>query len=82
MQVKPQTLMVVIQCVAARIKTIDRRLEEEEPDDAAELEQLLVSFDLAAEDLKQAYLDALTKFFRPARLRGDRGVIGGRRKAV
>ena len=62
MQVKPQTLMVVIQCVAAQIKTIDRRLEEEEPDDAAELEQLLVSFDLAAADLKLAYLDALTKF--------------------
>lgn len=62
MQVKPQTLMVAIQYVAAQIKTIDRRLQEEEPDDAAELEQLLVSFDLAAEDLKQAYLDALTKF--------------------
>jgi hypothetical protein len=62
MQVKPQTLMVAIQCVAAQIKTMDRRLQEDAPSDAAELEQLLVSFDLAAADLKSAYQEALNQY--------------------
>ncbi len=61
MQVKPQTLMVSIQCVAAQIKAMDRRLQDEPPD-AAELEQLLVSFDLAAADLKKAYQEAVTQY--------------------
>lgn len=62
MQIKPQTLMVAIQCVAAEIHTIDRQLEDDEPDNAAELEQLLVSFDLAADDLKVAYEEALKQY--------------------
>lgn len=55
MQLKPQTLMVAIQCVAAEIAVMDRQLNEGTPEHAAELEQLLVSFDLAADDLKVAY---------------------------
>jgi hypothetical protein len=62
MELKPQTLMVAIQCVAAEIRAIDRQLEDEEPDNAAELEQLLVTFDLAADDLKTAYEAALRQY--------------------
>ncbi|AEG01824.1 hypothetical protein [Methylomonas methanica] len=62
MQLKPQTLMVAIQCVAAEIKSLDRHLNEEEPPNAGELEQLLVSFDLAADDLKLAYQDLHQKY--------------------
>ena len=62
MQLKPQTLIVAIQCVANEIKLLDRRLNEEEPQNAAELEQLLVSFDLAADDLKMAYQDLLKQY--------------------
>jgi hypothetical protein len=58
MQIKPQTLMVAVQCVAAQIEALDHRLQDE-PSDAAELEQLLVSFDLAAADLKTAYQEAV-----------------------
>lgn len=62
MQIKPQTLMVAIQCVAAEIRLIDKKLEDDEPANAAELEQLLVSFDLAADDLKKAYEIALNQY--------------------
>jgi hypothetical protein len=62
MQIKPQTLMVAIQCVAAETRAIDKQLEDGEPDNAAELEQLLVSFDLAADDLKEAYEEALKQY--------------------
>lgn len=62
MQIKPQTLIVAIQCVAAEIHTIGRQLEDDAPDNAAELEQLLVSFDLAADDLKVAYEEALKQY--------------------
>ncbi len=55
MQLKPQTLMVAIQCIAAEIKAIDKRLDDNDVTNAAELEQLLVTFDLAAADLKTAY---------------------------
>lgn len=62
MQIKPQTLMVAIRCVAAQTKLLDRDLNENNPANAAELEQLLVSLDLAASDLKTAYREALEKF--------------------
>ena len=62
MQLKPQTLMVAIQCVATEIKSLDKRLNEEDAENAAELEQLLVSFDLAADDLMTAYQDALKQY--------------------
>ena len=62
MQIKPQTLMVAIQCVAAESKLVEQQLEDNEPANAAELEQLLVSFDLAAADLKQAYEIAHTQY--------------------
>jgi hypothetical protein len=55
MQLKPQTLVVAIQCVAAEIAGMDRRLNGGDLENAVELEQLLVSFDLAADDLKAAY---------------------------
>lgn len=61
-QLKPQTLMVAIQCVAAETRAIDRQLEEGAPTNAAELEQLLVGFDLAADDLKAAYMEAVGQF--------------------
>jgi hypothetical protein len=62
MQLKPQTLMVAIQCVAAEIAAMDKQLNEENSENAAELEQLLVSFDLAADDLKAAYQTAQEQF--------------------
>jgi len=62
MPLKPQTLMVAIQCVAAEIRVIDQQLKNGEPENAAELEQLLVTFDLAAEDLKNAYEAALNQY--------------------
>lgn len=62
MQIKPQTLMVAIQCIAAEIKLIDKQLEGNEPDNAAELEQLLLTFDLAADDLKVAYEIAFNQY--------------------
>lgn len=52
---KPQTLIVAIQCVASEARSIERQLEEVDADDAADLEQLLLSFDLAIDDLKSAY---------------------------
>lgn len=61
MQLKPQTLMVAIQCVAAQIEALDNRLHGESSN-AAELEQLLVSFDLAAADLKTAYQEAVKAY--------------------
>lgn len=62
MQVKPQTLMVAIQSVAAQLKAMDRQLQEDEPSNAAELEQLLVSYEVAAADLEKAYREALTQY--------------------
>lgn len=62
MHIKPQTLMVSIQCVAAEIEAIEKQLEDGEPENAAELEQLLVTFDLAADDLKTAYENAQKKY--------------------
>ncbi len=55
MNLKPQTLMVAIQCVAARPRELDAQLQNDDPQNAAELEQLLVGYDLAADDLKKAY---------------------------
>ena len=46
----------------AEIKAIDKQLEDSEPDNAAELEQLLVTFDLAADDLRIAYEAALSQY--------------------
>jgi hypothetical protein len=58
MNLKPQSLIVAIQCVAAQTKLLDDQLDEGQLADAAGIEQLLVSFDLAAEDLKNAYQTA------------------------
>lgn len=53
MEIKPQTLIVAIQCVAAEIKRLDAQLENDEAENPVELEQLLVTFDLAADNLKK-----------------------------
>ncbi len=62
MELKPQSLMVAIQCVAAQVRSLDDRLERDEPANAEELEQLLVSFDVAAADLRAAYEEALQRY--------------------
>ena len=66
MQIKPQTLMIAIQCVAVQTRVLDQRLQSDKPGDdpdvKADLEQTLLSFDLAAEDLKTAYSVASTHF--------------------
>ena len=62
MELKPQTLAVAIQCVSAVTKLLDERLGEDRSAAAAELEQLLVSFDLAEIDLKAAYQLALARY--------------------
>jgi hypothetical protein len=62
MELKPQTLMVAIQCVAAQVRLLDDRLQRDESSNAEELEQLLVSFDVAAADLRAAYEQALQRY--------------------
>jgi predicted helicase len=62
MQIKPQTLMVSIQSVAAQIKSMDRQLQECESSNAAALEQILLSYEVAAADLEKAYREALTQY--------------------
>ena len=58
MNLKPQTLMVAIQCVAARTRELDAQLQNDDPQNAAELEQLLVGYDLAADDMDSLILTA------------------------
>ena len=55
MKIQPQTIMVAIQCVNSEIKSLDEKLEKGDADNPAELEQLLVSYDLAANDLQVMY---------------------------
>ena len=62
MELKAQTLAVAIQCVSAVTKILDERLGDDQSKAAAELEQLLVSFDLAELDLKAAYQLALNQY--------------------
>lgn len=61
MVVKPQTLMVAIQCVAIRTQQLAKVLDGEDRK-GAEIEQLLVAYDLAAEELRGAYEEALVQF--------------------
>lgn len=37
-------------------------MQNDDPENAAELEQLLVGYDLAADDLKNAYEEALAQY--------------------
>jgi len=55
MTLKPQTLSVAIQCIAARTRQLADRTDGDNSRNAAEIEQLLVVYDLAAEELKAAY---------------------------
>jgi len=59
---KAQTLMVAIQCVASEIKSLDAKLESGQIEDEAETEQVLLNWDLALVDLKEAYEIALEKY--------------------
>lgn len=49
------TLMVSIQAVQKQIEYFERLLESETVRDKAEIQELLLSYDHAAEDLKEAY---------------------------
>ena len=62
MELKPQSLMVAIQCVAAQIRQLDEQLQGGEAPHPEELEQLLVTFDIASDDLKSAYEEALQRY--------------------
>jgi hypothetical protein len=62
MELKPQTLAIAIQCVSTIIKILDERLGDDQSEAAADLEQRLVSFDLAEMDLKAAYELATVKY--------------------
>ena len=62
MQIKPQTIAVAIQCVAAEIKRLANELDNDQAANPAETEQLLLTFDLAAADLKKAYEVALEHY--------------------
>jgi hypothetical protein len=62
MQIKPQTIAVAIQCVAAETRRIAEELDNDQVANPAETEQLLLTFDLAAADLKKAYEVALEQY--------------------
>ena len=62
MQIKPQTIAIAIQCVAAETKRLTKQLDHDEVGNPAEIEQLLLTFDLAAADLKKAYELALEQY--------------------
>ena len=62
MELKYQTLIAAIQCVESKCRELDRRVNTEEHDLAADLEDLLVTFELAAMDLKKAYEEARERF--------------------
>ncbi len=62
MQIKPQTIAVAIQCVAAETKRLAEELDNDQAANPAEMEQLLLTFDLAAADLKKAYEAALEQY--------------------
>jgi len=59
---KPQTLMVAIQCVASEIKSLDLSLEKDQVEGEAETSEQLVNYDLALEELKRDYELALKEF--------------------
>lgn len=62
MKILPQTLVVAIQCVAAESRRLERTLEGDTSSDSGGLEQLLLSFDLAAANLKSAYEEASSQY--------------------
>jgi hypothetical protein len=62
MELKYQTLIAAIQCVESKCRELDRRVDTEGSGIAADLEDLLVTFELAAMDLKKAYQEAQEKF--------------------
>lgn len=62
MKLKPQTLSVAIQCIAAEARRLAGQLSCDDRQNAADIEQLLVVYDLAAEELRIAYEAALTQF--------------------
>ncbi|TEB97977.1 hypothetical protein IPC1598_34385 [Pseudomonas aeruginosa] len=55
MTLSPQTLMIAVRCIAARTRQIATQLDGDDSRNAAEIEQLLVAYDLAVEELKAVY---------------------------
>lgn len=55
MKLLPQTVMIAIQSLEAQTRLLDSRLENDEVENPAEVEQTLLTFDLAAADLKKYY---------------------------
>ena len=58
-QLSPQTLVAVIQALDAERERLALAQEEAEGPQVADLDEILLSYDTAAEELKQAYLAAL-----------------------
>lgn len=57
MNIKPQTIMLAVRSLAFYSKHLEAKMDapETDHDTAADIEQALVTYDLAAQDLKQAY---------------------------
>lgn len=57
MNVKPQTIMLAVRSLAFYANHLEARMDDPATDHAtaADLEQTLVAYDLAVQDLKQAY---------------------------
>lgn len=62
MQLKPQTVMVAIQSLEAKVRLLDDKLENDDVADPSEAEQLLVCYELAAMDLKKYYEDISAEY--------------------
>ncbi len=58
-EVSGRTLMMAVQAVAAHIKTLEAEVRSAEDDDVVgELNELLLSYDQAAQELRVAYKSA------------------------
>ena len=62
MTLRPQTLVVAIQCLATQTRKIEKEIEHDESSLAADLEELLVGYDQAAQDLKAAYAELVQQY--------------------
>lgn len=58
-EVSGRTLVMAIQAVDAELRRLEEELERAGEDADPDLQELALSYSLAAEDLKQAYLQAL-----------------------
>jgi len=58
-EVTGRTLMMAIQAVDAKMQAIETAIDAADEDDQADLEDLLLSYEKAADELRAAYLAAL-----------------------